>query len=146
MKLYLTDEEKRLLKMVGKLTIKRELYLPAAKGSIMYGTGVMTLFDKIDYRWVYGNTGAYKNDMMNIGRRRDDYPDNSRNTWNGAYWWSNESNENPYPIQTVMQNGIKNIIQFKIIKEPIIKELKPHTIHPESTKKIVLEITIKLID
>lgn len=71
----------------GRVVITRPGQHPAAKGSIMHGTGNGYLFNKIEYHWVYGDIVDFINSKRNYGRRATDYPNNNGNIWNGGFWW-----------------------------------------------------------
>src|SRR4051812_21200664 len=96
MKLFLSANKKALFNANNEVLIERILPIPAPRTSIVHGVGKNVLFDKIEYRWVYGDTADYKEKMKNVDRRADDYSNNCGNTWNGSYWWDCERDENPY--------------------------------------------------
>ncbi len=157
MKLNLTKKERTELEKKGKITVERSFgHIPLS--SVHYGTGKKSIFDKVDYVWIYGDTESYKKDYMNVGRRKTDYPDNNRNVWSGGYFWDCESDINSYNIDKPVTNGIKNPITFKIVNVVLdrlegvrVKDVKfkdglPKGIDLETIvfKKPVLKYTVTL--
>lgn len=145
-KIYLTKQEKKTLLSDGKLKIERIPYLSCPNTSIVFGIGTKTIFDKIDYCWVYGDVDAYILSKKNVGRRAVDYKDNTPNTWNGSHWYNFlGADENKYgEIGTVFTNGKKHPIQFRL-DNIFIKELRVREGNPYSAKDIVLEISLSLV-
>lgn len=121
-KLALTPIEKKNLLQKGKLTIERELRrMP--ESSLVYGRGNKTLFDKVDYRWIVGNTDKYIKDKKNVGRRKTDYPNNTPNVWSGSNWWDCERSLNEFKIDGIIVNGIKHKLNF-IVTDHYVSKLK----------------------
>lgn len=115
MKLFLSVNEKAIFLANNRVEVERSLYLPAPASSIIHGIGKKALFDKVDNKWVYGNTDSYKESMKNVDRRAIHFPDNGKNRWSGSYWWSNESDQNPYSaIGVIITSGTKNKIIYAI--------------------------------
>ncbi len=118
MKLSLTPAEKKQLKAKGILTIEREQYLNAPKSSILYGVGSSSLFDKIAYYWVFGNTADYIQNMKGEGRRGTEYiygRTGDRNIVNGGCWYDFNKDINPYsPVGANIISGKKDVLNFSI--------------------------------
>jgi hypothetical protein len=57
--IYLTKSEKKELINKGTITIERYNRLPCPNSSIIHGIGTKYIFDKIDYKWVYGDVDSY---------------------------------------------------------------------------------------
>ncbi len=115
MKLNLTKEERKALIAKGTIMIEREQKTGVPTSSIAYGLGNTYLWDKVDRVWVYGDTDSYKADMMNIGRRRTDYPNNGKNINSGNCWWECEKAITDLDnTDKPMTNGIKNPLTFQI--------------------------------
>ncbi len=128
MKLFLYGEEKTAFIANGKVTVERKTYLGAPQKSIMHGTGSKSLFDKIAYRWVYGDTEDYIQKMKGEGRRGTEYiygRTGDRNIINGGCWYNFNEEINPYSsIGTQIITGFKNKLSYKI-DSLLIKELRP---------------------
>jgi hypothetical protein len=146
MKLYLTKKEKNLLCKEGTITIERNPYLSnTSKRNIIHGVGTQHVFDKVDYRWVFGNCDDYVDKMKNIGIRAVDYPDNKGNRCNGSTWWEFLKDSNEFGLKGgVITNGRLNKISF-IIEDIFISELRPNK-KIELYNQIVFSITIKIIN
>ncbi len=142
MKLTLTKLEKSELLKNDSITVERECYIGAPKSSILHGKGIGSIFDKIDYCWVYGDTAAYIQKMMNVGRRQKDYLNNKVNTWSGSTWYEfpNKKEDEFGVIGTVFTSGRKDPLIFKI-DDIFISELRKS--HKSDSFKII--ITAKLV-
>lgn len=145
MRLYLTPLEKKNLKTFNSLTVERMPYLSNThKKNIIHGIGTQTLFNKIEYHWVFGNCDEYIEKMKNVGRRVEDYPDNKGNIWNGSKWWNCFRDSNEFAkIGDIVTNGRKNIIRFKV-EDIFISELRPHP-ELELYNQIIFKINITLV-
>lgn len=126
MKIYLNSKEKSQLNKLGRIVVYREPYSArTSKSSILNGIGLNHIWDKIDRVWIFGDTKEYIDRMINVGRRAVDYPDNGRNTCNGAKWWNFDRSINEYgEIGSIYSNGRNHKITFSIINA-FICELKP---------------------
>ena len=114
MKLSLTKKEKDILDAKGHLFVERSV-MREPKNSIIYGIGINHVWDKVDQRWVLGDTQKYIHDKKNVGRRKEDYKDNGKNTWSGAFWWDCERSLNPFSeIGETIQSGKIYILRFHI--------------------------------
>ena len=82
-KIILTKEERNNLISNNTSWIEREDINNVPMSSIIYGVGINEMFDKIDYRWVYGDTKQYIKDKKNVGRRAVDYKNNGTTITNG---------------------------------------------------------------
>ena len=138
--IYLSKKEQAELKVNKVLLVERNCYIPAPKSSIIHGTGFGRLFDKIDYRWVYGNVDDYIKVKTNVGRREIDYKDNRPNTTNGGLWWSNKGYEDEFgTLGDVHENGVKHRIRFRVTDINITE------LHPKGEYlNIILTIRIEL--
>jgi hypothetical protein len=146
MRLYLTQKEKTKLSKEGVITIERNPYLSnTSKKNIIHGIGTQSVFDKIDYKWVYGDCDDYIDKMKNIGRRAVDYPDNKGNIWNGSKWWDCLGDSNEFGLKgNVITNGRLNKNSF-VIEDIFISELKQNK-KLDEYNQIVFSITIKKIN
>jgi hypothetical protein len=157
MKLNLLKKERIELETKGTITVERENYMNVPLCSVHYGTGRKQLWDKVDRVWIYGDTDQYIKDYMNVGRRKKDYPDNTKNVWSGGYWWDCHRELSDYDnTDKPMTNGIKNPITFKItnivldrlaevrVKDCTFTNGLPKDIDPETVvyKRPVLKYTI----
>lgn len=145
MKLYLTNNEKKQLLLNETLEVERVCYIPAPKNSIIHGIGYGGIFDKVDYRWVYGNTADYIKKMKNAGRRKQDYPNNTKNINSGAHWYEfpNRVEDEFGLLGDRIKNGRTNVINFRIA-DIYISELRPQS--KNEYKQIVLKIKVVIIE
>lgn len=142
MKIFLSVNEKMLLKANNSIVIERKVHIPCPAKSILHGSGIGVLFDKIDYKWIYGDVEDYIIKMTNVGRRGIDYRDNAPNTCSGGRWWSCKGQEKPYgEIGATFSTGTKNVCRYKI-SEYKISELRTIDSHKYDCLDIVLSITI----
>lgn len=117
-KLSLTPDEKKNLIAKGKLTIERQLRR-VPPSTIIYGKGTKTIFDKVDYLWIVGDTDKYIKNKKNVGRRKVDYPNNTRNVWSGSNWWDCEKELNIYAIDKPIVNGTKHKLTFVVVSHVV---------------------------
>lgn len=66
MKITLNKIEKKQIVENNSITIERACYFSAPKRSIIHGKGIGGIFDKVDYRWVYGDTADYIQKMVKV--------------------------------------------------------------------------------
>lgn len=121
MKLHLNVNEKALLTANGQVVCVRESSMNEPLSSIIYGEGNGKLFDKVDYKWVFGDVDKYIEDKKNVDRRAEDYPDNSRNVWSGSYWWDCKGEYNDYwEAGKEHRSGTRNLIKYQITSIKIV--------------------------
>lgn len=144
MKLFLTDLEKKEIQTKGSIVIERTLNNEPSS-SIIYGHGHKHVWDKVDRVWVFGDTEKYIKDKKNVGRRKEDYPNNTRNHWNGAHWWECERTMNPYgELKTPIVSGIKNKFKFQI-DTVVVDRFETNTKFKEGYLNPVLKLKLKLV-
>ncbi len=118
MYLYLSKNEKQELINNGKCTVERKCYMGAPASSIMHGIGNKSLFDKIAYKWVYGDTDNYIKTMAKVDRRGTDYihgQNKDRNIWNGNTWYEfNRTIDEFEPHDRIYKSGHKAPIYYAI--------------------------------
>jgi hypothetical protein len=137
-KIYLTKKEKQELFTHKSIIIERDEYLPTPKTSIMYGVGIQSIFDKVDYRWVYGDIDAYISDKMNVGRRETDYPNNKINRWSGCEWWGSKKKYNSFgAIADTVMNGRLYPTIFKILDDTL-------SLQPNNTDYLTVRHNLKI--
>lgn len=113
-KVRLSKEVMASLNNNGKATFQLTGYIPCPKTSIIYGRGHKHLWDKIDRVWVYGDCDSYIKDKINVGRRAEDYPNNTVNNWSGKPWYDlYESTPKDIKIGSKI-NGIYTVTEIKI--------------------------------
>jgi hypothetical protein len=123
-KITLTSVEKNNLITNGELEIAR-IGRNHPKGSVLHGKGIGEVFDKVAYKWAFGDTEDYISKMMNVGRRGEDYKDNKQNSWNGGYWWKLQRVMDDFgTIGSTFVSGRKAPLKFRV-DDIYISELIP---------------------
>jgi len=150
-KIILTKEDIKNLMLNKTISIEREDVWNVPKSSIVYGVGCNGMFDKVDYRWVYGDTDQYITDKKNVGRRAEDYPNNEISSQSGCLWWDFNKHYSPFnKVGETVINGKKNPIKFKIENIIIDKLTDVECIDSYKQKrryhKIIFKIDIKIIE
>lgn len=145
MKLTLTHVEKRRLAELGSIQINRKCYIPAAASSIVHGIGNKSMFDKIAYKWIYGDTDDYIEKMKSVGRRGTEYiygKTKDRNIVNGGCWYDfNKVIDEFGEIAKKITAGRKNKLSYKISSFTVSLIPKDNTEYLD----IVLNLNIVLI-
>lgn len=127
MGLYLDNSEKERLLLTKNISIDRICLISAPSSSTVHGIGNRSLFDKIAYKWIYGDTRDYIDKMRFVGVRGTEYiygKSKDRNIYNGGCWYDHEAAISEFgSVGDSIKNGRKNIIRYTI--KSIVVSLKP---------------------